>query len=189
MIFAKDSGRRVRLSEAVAIGTAMKRRVEVAGVFVNAPLDEVVMTADQVGLTLIQLHGDEGPAYADEVARRTGAQVIKAARVGGEGDVRAMGAFPRVAYHLLDTRVEGKAGGTGETFDWRLALQHRGAVPLILAGGLTPDNVAEAIEAVRPFAVDVAGGTEASPGVKDPAKVQAFMDAVAATAITEEVTP
>jgi phosphoribosylanthranilate isomerase len=189
MIFAPESRRRVRMSEAVAIGAAMKRRAELAGVFVNAPLDDVAMTADQVGLTLIQLHGDEGPAYADEVARRTGAQVIKAARVGGEGDVRALGAFPGVAYHLLDTRVEGRAGGSGETFDWRLALQHRGAVPLILAGGLTPENVGEAIETVRPFAVDVAGGTEASAGVKDPEKVQAFMEAVAATAITEEVTP
>lgn len=189
MIFAGESRRRVRMSEAVAIGAAMKRRVELAGVFVNAPMDEVAMTADQVGLTLIQLHGDEGPAYADEIARRTGAQVIKAARVGGEGDVRAIGAYPRVAYHLLDTRVEGQAGGTGETFDWRLALQHRGGVPLILAGGLTPDNVAEAIETVRPFAVDVAGGTEASPGVKDAGKVQAFMEAVASTNIVEEATP
>lgn len=189
MIFAGESRRRVRMNEAVAIGAAMKRRVELAGVFVNAPMDEVVMTADQVGLTLIQLHGDEGPAYADEIARRTGAQVIKAARVGGEGDVRAIGAYPRVAYHLLDTRVEGRAGGTGETFDWRLALQHRGGVPLILAGGLTPDNVAKAIETVRPFAVDVAGGTEASPGVKDAAKVQAFMESVASTQIAEEATP
>lgn len=189
MIFAPGSRRRVRMSEAVAIGTAMKRRTEIAGVFVNAPMDEVVTTADQVGLTLIQLHGDEGPAYADEVARRTGARVIKAARVGDEGDVRALGAFPRVAYHLLDTRVEGQAGGTGETFDWRLALRHRGGVPLILAGGLTPDNVAEAIRTVRPFAVDVAGGTEASPGVKDAAKVQAFMAAVDGAQIPEEATP
>lgn len=188
MIFARDSGRRVRMSEAVLIGAAMKRRVELAGVFVNAPMDDVVMTADQVGLTLVQLHGDEGPAYADEVARRTGALVIKAARVAGEGDVRALGAYPRVAYHLLDTRVEGRPGGTGETFDWRLALGHRGAVPLILAGGLTPDNVAEAIRTVRPFAVDVAGGTEASPGVKDAAKVQAFMEAVAST-VPEEAAP
>lgn len=189
MIFAAESRRRVRMSEAVSIGVAMKRRVELAGVFVNAPMDEVVMVADQVGLTLIQLHGDEGPAYADEIARRTGARVIKAARVGDEGDVRALGAYPRVAYHLLDTRVPGRSGGTGEVFDWRLALRHRGPVPLILAGGLTPDNVAEAIQTVRPFAVDVAGGTEASPGVKDAAKVRAFMAAVDGALRPEEVAP
>ena len=167
----------------------MKRRVELAGVFVNAPLDEVAQTVDHVGLTIVQLHGDEGPAYADEVARRTGAQIIKAARVEGEGDVRALGSYQRVGYHLLDTRVEGQAGGTGETFDWRLALQHRGGVPLILSGGLNPDNIVEAIETVRPFAVDVASGTEASPGVKDAAKVTAFMEAVASTHVPEEVTP
>lgn len=189
MIFWPQSKRRVRRDEAAQIGAAMKRRVELAGVFVNAPLDEVALTVDQVGLTMVQLHGDEGPAYADEIARRTGAQIIKAARVGDEGDVRALGAFQRVGYHLLDTRVDGLPGGTGQTFDWRLALQHRGGVPLILSGGLTPDNVAEAIETVRPFAVDVAGGTEASPGVKDAAKVAAFMEAVASTHVTEEATP
>ncbi|MBJ7328648.1 MAG: phosphoribosylanthranilate isomerase [Solirubrobacteraceae bacterium] len=185
--FWRESKRHVRIGEAMEIGAAMKRRVELAGVFVNAPLDDVAQTADQVGLTMIQLHGDEGPAYADEVARRTGAQIIKATRVGDEGDVRALGPFQRADYHLLDTRIDGLPGGTGETFDWRLALRHRGGVPLILAGGLTPDNVADAIETVRPFAVDVAGGTEASPGVKDAARVTAFMEAVASTATPEEV--
>ncbi|MFA9271048.1 MAG: phosphoribosylanthranilate isomerase [Baekduiaceae bacterium] len=189
MVFARESKRRVRIGEAVQIGAAMKRRVELAGVFVNATLDEIAQTVDQVGLTLVQLHGDEGPAYADEVARRTGARVIKAARVAGEGDVRALGSFQRVDYHLLDTRVDGQAGGTGQTFDWRLALGHRGGVPLILSGGLTPDNVVEAIETVRPFAVDVASGTEASPGVKDTAKVLAFAEAVASTHVPEEATP
>ena len=189
MIFFKHSKRRVRMGDAVEIGAAMKRRVELAGVFVNAVLDDVVMTADQVGLTLIQLHGDEGPAYADEVARRTGARIIKAARVAGEGDVRALGSFQRVDYHLLDAHVPGEPGGTGQTFEWRLALQHRGGVPLILSGGLTPSNVAESIETVRPFAVDVASGTEASPGVKDVAKVTAFMEAVASTHVPEEATP
>ncbi len=188
MIFAKESKRRIKLGEAAAIGAAFKRRIELAGVFVNAPLDEVVMTADQVGLTLVQLHGDEGPAYADEVARRTGAKVIKAAQIGDAGDIQAIQAFTRVDFHLLDTRVDGARGGTGETFDWRLASRHRGDIPVILAGGLTPDNVAEAIETVHPFAVDVAGGTEASPGVKDAAKVQAFMEAVASTVPQETTT-
>ena len=185
--FWKGSKRKVKLSEAVAIAAATKRRVELAGVFVNATLDDVTHIADQVGLTIVQLHGDEGPSYADEVARRTGAKVIKAVRVGDEGDVRALGSFQRVDYHLLDTRIPGQPGGTGESFDWRLGLRHRGGVPMILAGGLTPDNVAEAIETVRPFAVDVAGRTEASPGVKDPARVAAFMEAVAGTATPEEI--
>ena len=158
------------------------------GVFVNQT-DEAISIATQAGLKGIQLHGDEGPAYADEVARRTGARIIKAARVAGEGDVRALGSFQRVDYHLLDAHVPGEPGGTGQTFEWRLALQHRGAVPLMLSGGLTPSNVAESIETVRPFAVDVASGTEASPGVKDVAKVTAFMEAVASTHIPEEATP
>lgn len=188
MVFMPGSPRRVDPDEAARIGAAMKRRVELVGVFVNQPLDEVVLTADQVGLSMVQLHGDEGPAYADEVARRTGLGVIKAARVGDAGDVQAIAAFPRVDYHLLDTRVAGRPGGTGETFDWRLAAHHRGAVPLILAGGLTADNVAEAIGVVRPFAVDVASGTEASPGVKDAARVQAFQEAVLST-LPAEITP
>jgi phosphoribosylanthranilate isomerase len=160
---------------AVEIGAALKRRCEVAGVFVNATLDEVARAAQEEELSMLQLHGDEGPAFCAEAARRTGCKVIKALRVRSAADIRAAEAF-RTDFHLLDAHQPGKPGGTGESFDWELAASRRSRVPLILAGGLTPDNVAEAIEVVRPLAVDVASGVEAEPGRKDPALLAAFFE-------------
>src|SRR4051794_29463588 len=137
-------------------------------------------------LSMIQLHGDEGPSYAKEVARRTGAKVIKAQSVRLASDVIAIQAF-RTDFHLLDTHREGLRGGTGETFDWSMLRGRTSRVPLILSGGLTPENVGAAIEAVHPFAVDVASGTEASPGIKDPEKMRAFAAAVRGTAPEPDV--
>ena len=159
----------------------LRRRVACVGVFVNATLDDVAGLVDGIGLTMVQLHGDEGPAFCSEVARRTGAKVIKAAAVSGKADIRALQAF-HTDYHLLDAHRAGMRGGTGETFDWELVPSRRSRIPLVLSGGLRPENVAEAIAAVRPFAVDTASGTEASPGVKDPEKVAAFVAAVHSTA-------
>ena len=187
MIFWPHSPRACSIDEATAIAAALKRRTELAGVFVDAHLDEVAQTAEALDLTLVQLHGDEGPAYCAEVARRTGAKVIKAARVRDRADVRALHAFAATDFHLLDSYVPGQAGGTGETFAWELAGEHPRDRPLILSGGLTPDNVAEAIAAVRPFAVDVASGVELEPGVKDHARMTAFAEAVRATARAEPV--
>jgi phosphoribosylanthranilate isomerase len=177
LIFWPRSPRRCQPGRAAEIAAAVKRRVEVVGVFVNATLDHVAEIADAVGLTMVQLHGDEGPAYCAEAARRTGCKVIKAARVRSGADVRALFRF-HTDYHLLDSFTAGVPGGTGETFSWEIARGHRGRVPVILSGGLGPANVADAIEAVRPFAVDVASGVERSPGHKDPEKVQAFAAAV-----------
>ena len=171
------SERRCDPNEAARIAGELRRQVEIAGVFVNQPLADVIGLAEGIGLSLVQLHGDEGPSYCAEVARRTGAKIIKAARVRGGEDVQAMEAF-HTDFHLLDTHRSGRYGGTGETFDWELVRLRRTKVPLILSGGLTPENVAAAIAATQPFAVDVASGTEASPGVKDPAKLRAFADAV-----------
>jgi phosphoribosylanthranilate isomerase len=176
LIFHPPSPRAVGHDDAAAVVAAVRRRVEVAGVFVNAPLDEVARRADELGLTLLQLHGDEGPAYCAEAARRTGARVIKAARVRTRGDVDALGPF-HTDFHLLDGHAAGRHGGTGRAFDWSLARARRG-VPLILSGGLSPGNVGEAIAAVRPWGVDVASGVEAEPGRKDPDKLDAFFAAV-----------
>jgi phosphoribosylanthranilate isomerase len=185
LIFWPGSPRRCALPAAAEIAAGLRRRVEVAGVFVNASLDHVAHIADEVGLTVLQLHGDEGPAYCAEAARRTGCQVIKAARVRSGADIQALTAF-RTDYHLLDSYVPGKPGGTGEAFAWEIVRAHRSggraAVPVILSGGLAPDNVAEAIAAVRPFAVDVASGVELEPGRKDPDKLAAFADAVRSAA-------
>jgi phosphoribosylanthranilate isomerase len=161
---------------AAGIARAMRRRAELVGVFVNASLDDVVHAADAVGLTHLQLHGDEGPAFATEAGRRTGCKVIKAARIATGADLQDLERW-RTDFHLLDTRVEGKRGGSGERWDWDLIAHRRSKVPAILSGGLDAENVAEGIGAVRPFAVDVASGVEASPGVKDPAKLEAFLAA------------
>ena len=173
------SPRRCEDAAAEEIGAALHRRCEVAGVFVNATLDQVALDADRFGLTLLQLHGDEGPAYCREAARRTGAKVMKAVRVRDAASVRDLGAF-HTDFHLLDANVPGMLGGTGETFSWDLAKAHLGEVPLVLSGGITPENAADAVRTVRPFAVDSASGTEAQPGRKDPAKVAGLFAAVEA---------
>ena len=181
LIFWPGSARKCAPDAAVEIGGSVKRRVEVAGVFVNATLDEIAATAEAASLTIVQLHGDEGPSFCDEVRRRTGCRVIKAARVRSGADIQALSAI-HTDFHLLDSHRSGSPGGTGETFAWELARAHRGPVPVILSGGLTSHNVGDAIAAVRPFAVDVASGVELEPGRKDPEKLEAFAEAVRASA-------
>lgn len=179
MIFYEPSPRRCSLEQAQLISQALHRKVELVGVFVNESLTRIAGLAEQLQLGVVQLHGDEGPSFCAEVARRTGAKVCKAAQVADAGDVRALERF-HVDFHLLDARSDsGLRGGTGSTFDWALVEQRRSSVPLILSGGLSPENVAEAIDRVRPFAVDVASGVEDAPGRKDEQKMRAFFDAVA----------
>jgi phosphoribosylanthranilate isomerase len=168
---------------AAGIARALRRRVEIAGVFVNPTLDEVAAAADAIGLSHVQLHGDEGPAFCTEVARRTGAKVIKAVRIGSGADLQALERF-RTDYHLLDAAAPGLRGGSGQSWDWALAARHRSKVPAILSGGLTPENVAAGIAAVHPWAVDVASGVEAEAGVKDPRKLEAFLAAAAPAPVT-----
>jgi phosphoribosylanthranilate isomerase len=179
MIFWPGSPRACAIEDAEAIGTELHRRLEVVGVFVNAPLDEVATTADLCRLTMLQLHGDEGPAYCREAARRTGARVMKAVRVRDAAQVHDLQRFS-TDFHLLDAYSPRSPGGTGERFDWELVRLHPRRPPVVLSGGLTADNVGAAIEVARPYAVDVASGTEAAPGRKDPAKLEAFARAVAA---------
>lgn len=167
---------------AAGIARRVRRRVKLVGVFVNPTLDEVAQAADLIGLTHIQLHGDEGPSFCTEAGRRTGCRVIKAVRVRGGADLNDIDRYRLVDFHLLDAWSERARGGTGETWDWSLLGRRRRKVPTILSGGLTPENVAEAITAVQPWAVDVASGVEASPGVKDPDRLAAFLAAARAGA-------
>jgi phosphoribosylanthranilate isomerase len=183
LIFHEPSPRGVDLETAVAIGAEYRRQTEVVGVFVNGDLDHVAEVADACSLTALQLHGDEGPVYCDEIRRRTGLKVIKAARVRDLATLQALNAFRQVDYHLVDAYHPELFGGTGESFDWELLRARRSKVPLILSGGLNPDNVADAIRATHPQGVDSASGTEAEPGIKDPAKVQAFFRAVEQVAV------
>ena len=182
MVFHPSSPRRCPLAEAELIGAALHRRVEVAGVFVNTPLGEIARVAEHVGLTLVQLHGDEGPAFCQEVARRTGARTIKAAPVQGAFTLHDLARF-HTDFHLLDGHGGERRGGTGESFDWSLVARRRSRVPLIVAGGLDAGNVGEAIAATHPYAVDVASGVESAPGVKDPERMRAFIDEVRAVAV------
>lgn len=185
MIFYEPSPRRCSLEQAQEISRVLRRQTELVGVFVNESLPTIAGLAEQLQLSIIQLHGDEGPAFCAEVARRTGAKVCKAAQVSGPGDVQDLERF-HVDFHLLDARGDrGLRGGTGSTFDWALIAQRRSKVPLILSGGLTPENVAESIATVRPFAVDVASGVEEAPGRKDEARLTAFFDAVARASVDE----
>jgi phosphoribosylanthranilate isomerase len=162
---------------AAGIAAALRRRVELVGVFVNATFDEIAHAADELHLSHVQLHGDEGPAFCAEAARRTGAKVIKAMRIASAADFQDLERY-HTDLHLLDAAAKGLRGGSGRTWDWALAARRRRHVPAILSGGLTADNVAAGIAAVEPWAVDVSSGVEASPGVKDPERMRAFAAAV-----------
>jgi phosphoribosylanthranilate isomerase len=181
LILWPESQRACDPAEGIRISNAVRRKVEVAGVFVNQSLDEIAALTDMLHLSIVQLHGDEGPAFATEVRRRTGAKVIKAQSIRLASDVLAVQAFHAIDFHLLDTYRDGQRGGTGETFDWRMLSRRSTDVPLLLSGGLNPGNAVAAIEAAHPFAVDVSSGVEVSPGVKDPVKMKAFAEAVRST--------
>jgi phosphoribosylanthranilate isomerase len=142
------------------------------GVFVDQTADDVRRVRDEVGLLAVQLHGKETP----DMVRELGPRVIKAFRVGPEFSPEVIREY-RVSVFLLDAYRKGLPGGTGEAFDWDVAVECRTLGRLILAGGLNPDNVAAAVKKVRPFAVDVATGVESAPGKKDPGKVRAFIRA------------
>jgi phosphoribosylanthranilate isomerase len=171
-----ESPRLVDPDLAEEVGAALKRRCEVAGVFVNAHLDEIVEAAEREQLTLVQLHGEEGPSYCAEVHRRTGCKVIKAFRVRSPAEVTAARAY-RTDFHLFDAYRPGVHGGTGASFDWELVAGRRGGVPAILAGGLNADNVGAAVAAANPWGVDVCSGVESAPGVKDHNRIDSFMAA------------
>jgi phosphoribosylanthranilate isomerase len=141
------------------------------GLFVNTPADDVAAVLDRCGLDLAQLHGDESP----DVLHALGGRAFKAFRGNGSEHARYTAAGPGQPAFLVDAAVAGKFGGTGQTADWDGAAQLAAAYPLLLAGGLTADNVAAAVARVQPWGVDVASGVEATPGRKDHAKVKAFV--------------
>ena len=183
LIHYDRSPRYVETAVAAEIAAAYRRKCEVVGVFVNPTLEEVARAVEDEQLTMVQLNGNEGASFCAEAARRTGLKVIKAIHVASAADVHGAEAF-RTDFHLFDRRGNGLWGGSGESFDWELLRAHRSEVPAILAGGLTPDNVAAAIEIVHPYAVDVASGVEIEPGRKDHAAMTAFFEAANAAAVS-----
>ena len=150
--------------------------VHLVGVFVDQSPEIIVQTLDFCGLNYAQLHGSEPPEVVSNLVER-GLGVIKAFRVRDEGSLEAVKSYRATAY-LLDTYVPGQPGGTGHRFDWTLAERVKEHGPVILAGGLTPDNVTQAVRAAQPWGVDVSSGVEAAPGRKDPEKVRRFVAAV-----------
>lgn len=173
LVFYPPSPRNVTPEQAAEIARVVSPFVVLTGLFVNAHPEQVETVLQQVPLNLLQFHGDENAPYCRQFHR----PYIKALRMRPELDpVEAMAAFPDARGLLLDAYRKGVPGGTGDTFDWQRVPQDSGR-QIILAGGLTPDNVADAIETARPHAVDVSGGVEASPGRKDAAKVTAFLRA------------
>jgi phosphoribosylanthranilate isomerase len=181
LIHYDRSPRCVEPAAAAQIAAAFRRKCEVVGVFVNPTLEEVARAVEDESLTMVQLNGSEGESFCSEVARRTGVKVIKAIHVASAADVHAAESY-RTDFHLFDRRGKGLWGGTGESFDWELLRGHRSDIPDILAGGLRPENVAEAIAITQPFAVDVASGVEAEPGRKDHAAMRAFFEAAGVAA-------
>lgn len=145
--------------------------------FVDAPQDVVSRVLDRTGIEVVQFHGDESPEYCQSF--RNTVRVLKAFRVRGPETLKELSRYREAAdAFLLDAWSAGAHGGTGARFDWDLAVAAREHVaPLVLAGGLKPDNVSEAVRRVRPYAVDVSSGVESSPGRKDPEKVIAFIRA------------
>jgi phosphoribosylanthranilate isomerase len=183
LIHFAESPRSVESTEAVRIAAAFRRKCQVVGVFVNPELDEVAKAVEDAGLTMVQLNGEEGPSFCAEVARKTGIKVIKAVHVASAADVHAAEAF-RTDFHLFDKRAGGLWGGSGESFDWGLLSERRSEVPAIVAGGLRPENVGEAISVTHPYAVDVASGVETEPGRKDHAAMTAFFEAAQTASVT-----
>lgn len=169
-IFYKKSPRSVTMKVARDIIGELPPFVETVGVFVDETADKVNKIADYCGLDLVQLHGDESPAFCRKIQRR----VIKAFRVKDLQSIKQLEKYP-VSGFLLDTFSEDQHGGTGKVFDWNLALPAKKMGPVIMAGGLTPRNVGQAIRQVRPYGVDVCSGVEKSQGIKDPEKVKAFL--------------
>jgi phosphoribosylanthranilate isomerase len=174
LIFASGSPRRIGADDADRIARVMPPFVSRVGLFLDQPADEVARTANAVALDLLQFHGREDAAFC----RMFGKPYIKVVPMLDVDDVAAFAAgYPDAAGFLLDSHRAGAAGGTGQTFDWSRAVAALER-PILLAGGLNPHNVHAAVTRVKPWAVDASSGIEASPGIKDHARMQAFIDEV-----------
>jgi phosphoribosylanthranilate isomerase len=172
-MFYRQSPRCLFLDQAAGIIRGLPPFVARVGVFVNPTEDEVRQAVSRCDLDTLQFHGEETP----EFCLRFGRSVIKAFRIRDAASLQILRDYPVTAW-LLDSYVPGQLGGTGAKFNWDLAVAAaQGGRPVILAGGLTPENVADALRQVRPYAVDVSSGVESAPGRKDAGKMRAFVQA------------
>ena len=169
-IFYKKSPRSVTMKTVREIVLELPPFVDTVGVFVDETAEQINKIADYCNLDIIQLHGDESPTFCKKIRRK----VIKAFRIKDMQSVKKLSSF-QVSGFLLDTFSENLHGGTGKVFDWNLALPAKKFGPVIMAGGLTPNNVQQAVRQIRPYGVDVCSGVESEPGIKDHKKVRAFL--------------
>lgn len=175
LVFYAPSPRAVTLAQAKEIVASVPAFVALVGLFVNAEKSEIEKTITEVGIDLIQFHGDESPDFCRQFNR----PYIKAVRVKADTNlIQYADEFFDAKALLLDAYAEGLPGGTGQSFDWSLIPSNL-VKPVILAGGLNAENVAQAIKAVQPYAVDVSGGVEVAKGIKDVYKIKRFMQQVA----------
>lgn len=172
-VFHEPSPRYVSVSDAARIAQKLPPHIVKVGVFVDAPEEAVLRAIGGCGLNLLQFHGNESPDYCLQF----GLMSMKAFRIRNAASLDDLAKYPTEAW-LLDSYVADKPGGTGERFNWDLAREAQGlGKPVFLAGGLNPENVADAVRLVQPYAVDVSSGVEATPGKKDLIKVEAFIRA------------
>ena len=169
-IFYKNSPRSVTMQAVRKIVLELPPFVDSVGVFVNETAEQINKIADRCNLDRVQLHGNEDPTFCKKIRRR----VIKAIRVKDIQSLKKLSDYP-VSSFLLDTFSEDQYGGTGKVFDWNLAYPAKRYGPIILAGGLTPNNVRQAIQRIQPYGVDVCSGVESQPGIKDHKKMQIFL--------------
>ena len=174
-IFYKKSPRSVTMQAVRKIVLELPPFVDSVGVFVNETAEQINKIADRCNLDRVQLHGNESPTFCKKIRRR----VIKAIRVKDIQSLKKLSDYP-VSSFLLDTFSEDQYGGTGKVFDWNLAYPAKKYGPIILAGGLTPNNVRQAIQRIQPYGVDVCSGVESQPGIKDHKKMQIFLKNVKA---------
>jgi phosphoribosylanthranilate isomerase len=172
-IFVKASPRFIDPDAAGLIIGQLPPFVTPVGVFVNEHRESILRTIARSGIRCLQMHGEESPGDTEGYA----VPVIKSFRVGEAFDPELLAAYGTSAC-LLDTFVGGSHGGTGKTFDWRIALDAKRYARIILSGGLTPGNVTDAISTVQPYAIDLSSGVESAPGVKDHAKVRALFERI-----------
>ena len=179
--FYENSSRFILSEKTSKIVEWLPEGVLKVGVFVNESVERIVETAEMAGLSAIQLHGDESPEFVSEIKLRTGLEIIKVFSVRPDFTPDDVTKFDADAI-LLDTYSPRGRGGTGETFNWDIANEVQALFPkMYLAGGLSPENVSEAIKRVRPYAVDVSSRIESKPGKKDPVKLERFIAAVRGT--------
>jgi phosphoribosylanthranilate isomerase len=176
MIFYKGSPRYIYPEKVEEWISAIPEKMKKVGVFVNEKRKNIKTIVEKLNLDYIQLHGDESPEYCEKMIR----PVIKAFRVGTDFDPAVLGNFQVHAF-LFDTYQKGKPGGTGISLNWGLISNLKTNTPIILSGGLNPDNINEGIETVQPSAVDVNSGVESEPGVKDKVRVEKLFNTLGNT--------